>query len=53
MPFFQQSSYLSHASKLWIWVVCTIPATVAAFAFYSYWRSKEEDKGQGMNIALD
>jgi hypothetical protein len=53
MPFFQQSTYLSHASKFWIWVVCTVPATVAAFAFYWYWRSREEDKVQHMEAAID
>ena len=41
MPFFNTNTYLTEASKLWIWIVCTVPATLAAFGFYTYWRRND------------
>ncbi|KAN0113226.1 hypothetical protein V8E51_006177 [Hyaloscypha variabilis] len=41
MPFFTQA--LSDSPRTcWIWLVCTIPSTIAAFAFYIYWRHREQ-----------
>lgn len=46
MPFF--NSALSDSPRTcWIWLVCTIPSTIAAFAFYIYWRHREQARKLG------
>jgi hypothetical protein len=62
MPFFNTNTYLTEASKLWIWIACTVPATLIAFGFYSYWRRNDslrrsrreprEDETQSYEITL-
>ncbi|KIW87110.1 uncharacterized protein Z519_12221 [Cladophialophora bantiana CBS 173.52] len=42
MPLFAQDDYLTNGAKVWVWVVCTVPSTCVAFAFYSYWRPRHE-----------
>lgn len=44
MPFFQGNTWLSHTSRLWIWLALTVPSTLLAFAFYIYWRRREEHR---------
>lgn len=34
MPFFDNNDWFSEASRVWLWVVLTLPATVACFLFY-------------------
>ncbi|KAH9206550.1 hypothetical protein DL95DRAFT_396840 [Leptodontidium sp. 2 PMI_412] len=41
MPFFDSMQYLNNPRTCWIWVACTIPSTLIAFAFYFYWRRRE------------
>lgn len=54
MSFFADSSYLSHADKLWIWVLLTVPTTATAYLFYYVYRRREEQKmsQHGLKIEL-
>ncbi|VUC30643.1 unnamed protein product [Clonostachys rosea] len=40
MPFFSEEAWFGHINRLWVWVVCTLPSTVACFIFYKLWRKK-------------
>ncbi|KAF2250075.1 hypothetical protein BU26DRAFT_518529 [Trematosphaeria pertusa] len=42
MPFFDDNAWLAQTSRLWVWLILTIPSTLLAFAFYMYWRKREE-----------
>lgn len=42
MPFFSKNGWMSEASRVWLWVVLTVPSTALAFAFYQYWRRRHE-----------
>ncbi|KIX09412.1 uncharacterized protein Z518_00492 [Rhinocladiella mackenziei CBS 650.93] len=52
MPFFTDTAYLSHASRLWIWVALTVPSTAICFFFYFEW-SKKESKRKRESIQKD
>ncbi|KAJ9620743.1 hypothetical protein H2204_012153 [Knufia peltigerae] len=41
MPFFSQNSWMGEASRVWLWVALTIPATALAFAFYQFWKARQ------------
>jgi ABC-type phosphate transport system permease subunit len=41
MPFFAQSKWLQNASRFWIWILLTIPTTIAAFIIYGFWQRRE------------
>jgi hypothetical protein len=41
MPFITSSEWAGDASRVWLWVVLTVPATVLAYAFYVYWKSRD------------
>jgi hypothetical protein len=52
MPFFTSNTYLSHASRLWIWVVLTMLSTGICFVIYFQW-SKNEAKRKRESIRKD
>ncbi|CRJ86159.1 hypothetical protein BN1723_000085 [Verticillium longisporum] len=43
MPFFSDNEWMGHASRFWIWVVFSVPSTVACFIFYSIWRKRAQE----------
>jgi hypothetical protein len=44
MPFFATNKYLTDDQQVWVWVVLTVPSTGVAYAFYHFWRKREENK---------
>ncbi|KAK6062988.1 hypothetical protein SCUP515_12830 [Seiridium cupressi] len=40
MPFFSNNDWFSEASRIWLWIVLTVPATLACFMFYKIWGSR-------------
>lgn len=52
MPFFQNDEWLSHSSKLWVWVALTVPSTGLVFSFYVYSIYRDR-KIASTHLALD
>jgi hypothetical protein len=44
MPFFSNSNWMSDTSRVWVWVALTIPSTFLAFAFYTYWKNRDQQR---------
>lgn len=49
MPFFDDD--LQGASKAWLWVVLTLPLTIAPFAFY-FWRQSRNHAQKDDSIEM-
>jgi heme/copper-type cytochrome/quinol oxidase subunit 2 len=41
MPFFSQNPWMEKVGRIWLWVILTIPATIFAFLFYTYWKRRQ------------
>ena len=49
MPFFEND--LKQVSRLWLWVVLTVPSTMIAFIFY-FWRQSRDNAKSTEDIEL-
>lgn len=52
MPFFSGNAWLADVSRLWIWVVLTVPSTGLAFTFYVYYKRLDATR-QRNTVPLD
>jgi len=53
MPFFSQNTWVANASRFWLWVVLTVPSTMLAFAFFTYWKRRDMKRKQEANDDLE
>ncbi|ERF73686.1 hypothetical protein EPUS_00939 [Endocarpon pusillum Z07020] len=53
MPFFTKRAWMSGTSRIWLWVALTVPSTILAFAFYTYWKARDEKRSASKGNAVD
>ncbi|KAG8533434.1 uncharacterized protein KY384_002217 [Bacidia gigantensis] len=49
MPFFDNS--LKDSSRIWVWVILTVPSTMVAFAYY-FWRQSRNNAKSGASVEM-
>jgi hypothetical protein len=49
MPFFTQNPWFDDTIRIWVWFALTLPSTIFAFAFYTFWSRHEAKEKHTLN----